>query len=376
MRVDLVVLNYNGRALLEQCLGSIVRAAERSSHDCRVSVIDNASTDTSRELLATRFKGVRVFERDNRGLCSYNSVLEDLSGQVAILLNNDVRLEPDAVDPLVEPHLDPTDSGRRRLLFTAPQCWRLDDRSYEGFRTAIGWSWGLLSATWEFDGYDAHIDRPGLTASAGAVLAVDRELFLKLGGFDPLFLPGRIEDLDLAYRGYLAGYVGWYVPEARAWHAGGATFGAVYGERGCDELALRNTLLFQWKNLRWPPHRVRMVAGLVARVVWDALSAPWETNGRRWRMSRALVAAVRRWRLAQRSTSEHHEMPRCPILSRRWWRAVRREGQFLHRFSPEQMGGHAASPSISYRRLLGLDEQKPTDHAYAVDTDVVAAAGP
>lgn len=379
MRVDIVVLNYNGRTLLEQCLGSVVRAAGASAHDCRVTVIDNASTDGSRELLQSKFKQVKVLERDNRGLCSYNTVLTELDGQVAILLNNDVKLEPGAIDALIEPHVDPTPSGRKRLFFTAPQCWRLDDRSYEGFRTAIDWSWGVVSATWDFDGYETGIERTCLTASVGAALAVDRELFLKLGGFDPLYLPGRIEDLDLAFRAYLAGYVGWYVPDAKVWHVGAATFNEVYGERGCDDLALRNTLLFQWKCLRWPWHWARMFAGLAARMTWDVLAAPWERDARRWRSWRALFGALRRLRVANRSSGERHPTPHMYFLGRRWWRHVHREGQFFHRFSYEQMGGIPhGEPAWSYRRLLGLDDDAPTAvvRREKADMDVVAAAGP
>ncbi len=140
------------------------------------------------------------------------------------------------------------------------------------------------------------IRRRGLTASAGAALAVDRDKFASLGGFDPLYLPGRLEDLDFAYRGYQAGYRAVYVPEATAWHRGMVTFGRVYGSWGCDELALRNTLLFQWKNLRHPAHLARQMAGLPLRLALELLRAPWAPRRRRWRFVRALMGAMARRR--------------------------------------------------------------------------------
>ncbi len=93
------------------------------------------------------------------------------------------------------------------------------------------------------------IARPDLTASAGPVLAVDRRKFLELGGYDPLYFPGRIEDLDLGFRGWMAGFKGYYVPESVAYHRGFASFGPAFGRSGNESLAARNTLIFAWKNL-------------------------------------------------------------------------------------------------------------------------------
>ena len=97
-------------------------------------------------------------------------------------------------------------------------------------------------------GFERVLDRPDLTAAAGPVLAVDRRKFLELGGYDPIFFPGRIEDLDLGFRGWMAGYRGYYVPESVAFHQGFGTFEPQLGKGRCDELASRNTLIFMWKN--------------------------------------------------------------------------------------------------------------------------------
>jgi hypothetical protein len=177
---------------------------------------------------------------------------------------------------------------------TAPLCRRFDGTTYEGFRTAVRWRWGLVQATALYPGHEATIDKPGLTASAGAVMAVDRRKFAALGGFDPLYLPGRLEDLDFAFRGYQAGLVARYVPESVTWHRGMATFGDVFGADGCDRLALRNTLLFQWKNLRHPRHVARQLFCLPVRLAWDWLRAPWAPSGRRLAFTRALFGALAR----------------------------------------------------------------------------------
>jgi GT2 family glycosyltransferase len=98
-------------------------------------------------------------------------------------------------------------------------------------------------------GHEQHIGRPDLTAAAGPVLAVDRAKFLEVGGYDPIFFPGRIEDLDLGFRGWMAGWKGYYVPGSVAYHRGFGSFGPAFGRSGCDRLAARNSLIFAWKNL-------------------------------------------------------------------------------------------------------------------------------
>ena len=324
MLVHLLVLNFNGRRWLAECLPSVLRAAARSGHHCEVAVIDNDSTDDSVAWLGERFAQISVIRRPNRGLCSFNDVVPNLQGPVAVLLNNDVKLDPHCIDPLVAPLLSRQSPDASRCFMTAPLCWRFDGSTYEGLKTAVCWSWGLVRATALYPGHEAGIRRPGLTASAGAALAVDCRKFAELGGFDPLYLPGRLEDLDFAFRGYLAGYHARYVPQAVMYHRGMATFCEVFGSEGCDRLALRNTLLFQWKNLRHPLHLLRQLLGLPARLALDVARAPWVSARRRWVFAGALFAALTR-------------LGRLRSTAYRTQGTAAREREFFRRFDPRRM---------------------------------------
>ena len=108
-------------------------------------------------------------------------------------------------------------------------------------RTRVRTRFGLVQGMCRVPGFEKVIDKRDLTAAAGPVLAVDRRKFLELGGYDPIFFPGRIEDLDLGFRGWMAGYRGYYVPESVAFHQGFGTFEPQLGKGRCDELASRNT---------------------------------------------------------------------------------------------------------------------------------------
>jgi GT2 family glycosyltransferase len=243
-RTHILVLNYNGRDLLGECLPSIVEAAAKCPHPCAVSVVDNGSDDGSLDVLARDWPGVRVWSEPNRGLASFNPVLRRLSEPVVLLLNNDVKLDPGAVGPMIRAVSEHPDA-----LFAAPLCWDFDGRLYEGMRTRVRSRFGLVQGMCRVPGHEALADLPDLTAAAGPVLAVDRRKFLDLGGYDPVYFPGRIEDLDLGFRGWMAGWKGYYVPESVAYHRGFGSFGPAFGRGGCDRLAARNSLLFAWKNL-------------------------------------------------------------------------------------------------------------------------------
>ena len=74
---------------------------------CRVTVVDNGSTDGSDELVASRWPSVGFVREPNHGLASFNRVLERLQEPVVLLLNNDIKLDADAVGPLLGRVRDP-----------------------------------------------------------------------------------------------------------------------------------------------------------------------------------------------------------------------------------------------------------------------------
>ncbi len=280
-RTHILVLNYNGRELLAQCVPSIVQAARLSPVPCRVSVVDNGSTDGSAEMVAELDPTIGLIRRPNHGLASFNDVLAGLDEPVVLLLNNDVKLAHDAVGPLLDAFKNHDDA-----LFSAPQCWTFDGGLYEGMRTRVRFTRGLVQGMSRVPGVARVVDRPDLTAAAGPVLAVHRERFLEIGGYDPVFLPGRIEDLDLGFRGWMAGFRGYYVPESLAYHKGFASFGPEFGARGCDVLAVRNTLIFVWKN----------TAGrrLLAHLGWLPARLAYSLARGRTEFARGLLGAVAR----------------------------------------------------------------------------------
>ena len=269
---------------------------------CRVTVVDNGSTDGSAELVASHWPTVGYVREPNRGLASFNRVLERLDEPVVLLLNNDVKLDPGAVGPLLEVFEDHDDA-----LFSAPLCWTFDGQTYEGMRTRVRTRFGLVQGMCRVPGFERCSTQRDLTAAAGPVLAVDRRRFLELGGYDPIYFPGRIEDLDLGFRGWMAGYRGYYVPESVAYHKGFGTFEPQLGKGRCDELASRNTLIFMWKNtggarllghFLWLP--IRFVYALSARTIQLCDGTPGCAEPNTWRSGGSARARGRAGGLGRR----------------------------------------------------------------------------
>jgi N-acetylglucosaminyl-diphospho-decaprenol L-rhamnosyltransferase len=265
--VNVLVLNYNGRTLLEKYLPSLAEAVSRSKFRCRLGVIDNRSNDDSVEYLKKAFPGVDVHEaKENRVLCSYNDVAASVREEIVLFMNNDIRVEPDFIDPLVEPfRKDP------ETFFVTPRCLSMKDGSYEGSRTRGRIRFGVFWSSAIFPGHEEGILRPGPTF-AGGFGAFDRKKFLELDGYDDLYLPGRLEDADLCFRAQRKGWKCLYAPQSVVYHEGGTSFHRAFGVKRTLVINWRNTFLFMVKNLGTPKLVAMFFFWLPLRLIYSLVS--------------------------------------------------------------------------------------------------------
>jgi len=245
LKVNIVILNYNGKDMLGECLPWILEAARSASYACGVTVIDNASSDGSVEFLEKNFKEVKIDKRpDNKVLCAFNGLLEKSDEDISILLNSDMKVDPGFVDPLVEvfyKHLD--------VFLVVPKIMSFDGASCENGKGRTMVKYGMFRFLSRYPGYENDIDKQAII-SHSANGAFYRERFVALGGFDDLYLPGIMEDADLCYRAYKKGFKCYYEPKSVIFHKGRESFKKVFKEKKIDALATRNTYLFIWKNIR------------------------------------------------------------------------------------------------------------------------------
>ncbi len=268
-KIDIVILNYNGEEMIPVCLPSIVEAAKRSPAPCRVIVLDNKSTDRSLEILGRDFPEVTIrVAKENRILFSYNELIPGLDSDIIILLNNDIKVEPDFIAPLLKHFVDEDVFG------CSPRQVHFDGRGYNGGLNRIQFSGGLISATQKpYADDDPRLARPGYT-HYNANGAFDRKKFIELGGFDDIFFPATWEDTDLCYRAWKRGWKMMYEPSSVIYHF--EHYAMTREENKKDTLLKnkrarnrRNMFIFTWKNIDDPG----MLAAHVLLLPWNLLTA-------------------------------------------------------------------------------------------------------
>src|SRR5690242_1756483 len=119
---SVVIPNWNGRDLLEKYLPSVVAALAGNPAN-EIIVVDNASEDGSAEFLARHFPGVRVVRSDkNLGFGGGSNLgFKEAKNDIVVLLNSDMRVEPDFLAPLLQPFNDPlTFSVSCQIFFSDP----------------------------------------------------------------------------------------------------------------------------------------------------------------------------------------------------------------------------------------------------------------
>jgi len=245
---------------------SILSAVEKSRHQVTVTVLDNQSSDDSERLVSAAFPEADFVKAPkNLILCSYNAYLAHISEPVAILLNNDIRVDVDFIDPLIEPFLSDD-----LMFLTAPKVLSFDGSFLEAASTRAGFKYGMFWSSARYPGHEMDADQPSDTFSAGFG-AFDRKKFLEAGGYDPLYLPGIMEDADLCLKAKRKGYHLRYAPESVVYHMGQASFHREFGKKKTLEIAHRNTFLFMWKNYHSPGFWLQHLFFLPARLAYAAL---------------------------------------------------------------------------------------------------------
>jgi len=239
---SIVIPNWNGKDLLEKYLPSVVEACGPSDE---IIVVDNASTDGSAEFIRHHYPQVRVLEMDrNLGFGGgSNTGVRAARHAVVVLLNNDMRVTPDFVQALRAGFTDPAVFAvSAQIFFTDPSR-----RREETGLTTGRFAKGFFRVRHEIQ-ERVQIPYPTFYAGGGST-AYDREKFLELGGFDPLFEPFYLEDTDLSYNAWRRGWKVLYQPQAHVYHEHRGTIGKHFPPQAIESYLQQNYVLMVWKNL-------------------------------------------------------------------------------------------------------------------------------
>jgi GT2 family glycosyltransferase len=247
-RVTLVVLNYNGRDLLDIVMPSVL--ALRRAEDSRIVVVDNGSADGSAAHVRASWPAAEVLEipRNIGVAAALNRAVSSTDSELVALLNNDLELDAGWLEALIN-ELD----AHPEAASASGKLLRFDDReTIDAAGDLLLWSGAVINRghgmpdTGQFDD-----PQPVFAACAGAAL-YRRSALDAVGGFDESFF-AYLEDIDWGMRAQLRRFESRYVPSAVGYHKGGATTRARRGFYG--RLQRRNSLLLVLKD--FPLHALR-----------------------------------------------------------------------------------------------------------------------
>ena len=288
---SVVIPNWNGKDLLAKYLPSVIEAMG----DNEIIVVDNGSTDGSAEFVRTAFPQIKLLALPrNLGFGGgSNAGFRAATNDVVVLLNSDMRVAPDFLDPLLEGFRDPAVFAVScQIFFSDPVKLREETGLTQGW-----WEDGGLRVRHRID--EAIGDLYPCFYGGGGSCAFDRRKFLELGGFDHLLAPFYLEDTDLGYMAWKRGWKVLYQPRSVVYHEHRGTIGKKFSADFIQGVLKKNFLLFAWKNVHeWPrllSHFAFAWAGAVLAVIFgDVAGRPNFTA--LWRAFCQLPAVARsRW---------------------------------------------------------------------------------
>ena len=288
-KVAIVILNWNGRKMLEKYLPSVM---QYSRDEATVYVADNASTDDSLDFMRKHYPEVKLIVLDkNWGFAEgYNKALAQIEAEYYLLLNSDIEVTHHWLTPMIE-YLD----SHPDVAACQPKLLSIFDKDqFEyagasgGYLDAFGYPFcrGRIFETVEADNgqYD---DVADILWGTGAALMIRAKDYWDVKGLDARFFAHN-EEIDMCWRLRIKGRRIVCIPDSRAYHVGGGTLPK--GNPMKTYLNFRNNLTMLYKCL--PDEEL----GRVMRWRWalDYLAA-WETLilNRSWGDFKAIYRARR-----------------------------------------------------------------------------------
>jgi GT2 family glycosyltransferase len=264
--IAIVILNWNGQALLNQFLPSVTRFSDHA----KIYVIDNDSTDQSISFLKTTYPQIHIIQNaSNMGYAGgYNQAIPHISEPLLCLLNNDVEVTEHWLDPIIEAF-----NTSQNLAIAQPKLLDYKNKSYFEYAGAAGgyidkygypFCRGRIFNTLEKD-RGQYEDTTDIFWASGACFFVKSTVFKHLKGFDETFF-AHMEEIDLCWRAFNENYSTQYIGKSVVYHLGGGTLRNSSPKK--TYLNFRNSLYALVKNTD-----SKVVGRTVIRLCLDGLAA-------------------------------------------------------------------------------------------------------
>jgi len=266
MKIAVVILNWNGKKLLEQFLPSVVQ----NSPEATIYVADNNSSDDSISYVTSHFPSVKIIKNDyNFGFAQgYNVALQSVDADIFALVNSDVEVTQNWLQPILE-----TFKNEPNTAIVQPKILDYKRKDYfeyagagGGFIDQYGYPFcrGRVFETLEKD-WGQYNDACEIFWASGACFFIRSSVYSELNGFDGDFFAHQ-EEIDLCWRAKNKKYTIKYNGLSTIYHVGGATLNEESPKK--TFLNFRNSLFMLTKNL--PKHELFRI--VFFRMVLDGIA--------------------------------------------------------------------------------------------------------
>ena len=249
MKIAIVILNWNGRALLEKFLPSVVQHSELP--DVHIVVADNNSTDNSVSFITEKYPDIEIVQNSENGgfARGYNNALKNIDADIYALLNNDVEVSENWLTPVISLFQE-----EENTVIIQPKIIDYKNKNlFEyagaggGFIDKFGYPYcrGRIFSTLEND-LGQYNDSREIFWASGACFFIRSKEFHNLHGFDEDYFAHQ-EEIDLCWRAQNSGKTIKYVGSSTIYHFGGGTLKQENPKK--TYLNFRNSLFSLVKNL-------------------------------------------------------------------------------------------------------------------------------
>ena len=226
MNLSVIIVNYNVKLFLEQCLCSVQKAI--LGMEAEIIVVDNNSVDNSIEYLTPKFPAVNfIANKENTGFAkACNQGLEQAKGSYILFLNPDTIVPEDCFTKCISFFEANKEVGAIgiKMLDGSGNFLKESKRSFPSPSTSLYKLFGLaklfprskIFSKYHL-GYLKEDENNEVDVLAGAFMMIKKEVLDKVGGFDETFFMYG-EDVDLSYRIQKAGYKNYYFAESSIIH--------------------------------------------------------------------------------------------------------------------------------------------------------------
>lgn len=246
MKIAVVILNWNGKKLLEQFLPSVIQ----HSSEAYIYLADNASTDNSVEFVKQVYPSIKIIlNKENGGYAKgYNDALKDIEADIFCLLNSDIEVTKDWLKPIIKIFKNEPNTAiiQPKILDYKNKDTFEYAGAAGGFIDKYGYPYcrGRIFDSLEKDTkqYD---DSKEIFWASGACLFIKSKVYKDLNGLDEIFF-AHMEEIDMCWRAKNLGYSIKYIGQSTVYHVGGATLKTSNPKK--TFLNFRNSLISITKN--------------------------------------------------------------------------------------------------------------------------------